>query len=258
MQRLWKGNGLLRRTLLAPLALIGAALLLTGCSSSLENTSPTTVSTTTQPEGIAVTGLGKISVVPDVVVLRLGIEVSAPTVGEAYSEASDTMDKVLAALRSAGLEDKDLQTVNFSIYPIYSQERSITGEREVTGYRVANFVNARVSPIDRVEQVLIDMTAAGGDAARVQNVQLQVDDPDALDSQLRELALEDAKAKADQIAQLTGVTLGEVTYVQEGSVPPPISPLYGAFAAEAKSASSISPGETELSLQLSVVYSLAK
>ena len=255
MRRLWKGNGQLRRTLLVPLALIGAALLLTGC---LENTSPTTVSTTSQPEGIAVTGLGKIKVVPDVVVLRLGIEVAAPTVGEAYSEASDTMDKVLAALRSAGLEDKDLQTVNFSIYPIYAQNRSLDGTQEVTGYRVANFVNARVSPIDRVEQVLIDMTAAGGDAARVQNVQLQVDDPDALDSQLRELALEDAKAKADQIAQLTGVTLGEVTYVQEGSVPSPISPSFGVFAAEAKSSSSISAGETELSLQLSVVYSLAK
>ena len=70
--------------------------------------------------------------------------------------------------------------------------------------------------------------------------------------------MRDAKAKADQIAQLTGVTLGEVTYVQEGWAPSPITPLYDAFQASAKSASSISPGETELSLRLSVVYSLAE
>ena len=211
-----------------------------------------------QQEGIWVSGEGRVVAVPDVAILRLGIEAQEMTVAEAQEQAREAMDRVMKALENEGVAEKDIQTQYFNINRVTrwdSQE-----EKEVIiGYRVTNVVTAKVRDVAKAGDVIDAVAIAGGDYTRIDSIGFTVDDPSEYQKEAREQAVADAEAKAKQLAEAAGVKLGRPLYITESSYIP--GPIYrqdmiakaeGAPAVETP----ISPGEMEITLNVQISYEI--
>ncbi len=218
-----------------------------------------------QQVGIWVSGEGKVSAAPDVALLRLGIEVQAATVAEAQSRGSEAMNAVMAALLEKGVEEKDIKTQQFSIQPVkqwIEEEGGLRGRGKeiITGYRVTNRVVAKIRKIEDAGVTIEAVATAGGDLTRVDSISFTIDDPTPFNVQARELAVADAQAKAEQLAELSGVTLGKPTFISLSS--PFVAPAFDmrgmgvAMAESAPGPPPISPGETEVRASVQIVYAI--
>jgi uncharacterized protein YggE len=209
-------------------------------------------------QGIWVSGQGKATAVPDIVTLSLGIEAEEESVAEAQLQAAEAMDDVMNALRDNGVAGKDIQTQRFSIFQV-TRWNNLEQKQEVVGYRVVNLVTAKIRDIDKAGTIIDAVAEAGGDLTRINNISFSVDDPTPYREEAREEAMAEAKAKATQLADLAGVTLGRPTYISEGGGAPPPVPVFRDFAiAEAGAAveTPISPGEVELTVTVQVAYDI--
>ncbi|MFC2015139.1 SIMPL domain-containing protein [Chloroflexota bacterium] len=243
--------------LVAGLALMLGIIGLTGCQTdSAALGEITELSVSNQQQGIWVTGQGKVSAVPDIATLRLGIEAEGASVAEAQNLATNSMDKVMAALTSNGIAEKDIQTQQFSIRRVTKWDR-VKEEEVVTGYRVSNMVTAKIRKIDDAGTIIDAVAQAGGDLTRIDGIDFSVEDPTNYYEDAREEAITDAKTKANQLAKLAGVTLGKATYISESSFYAPVVQR-GAYEImeEAVAKTSISPGETEISLNVQVAFDI--
>ena len=242
-----------------------SAITLSGCTPDIngigsdKSGSELKVELDSGDEGIWVTGQGKTMVAPDVAILRVGIEVQEATVAEAQLEAVEAMNNVMEALVSSGMEEKDIQTQYFKIRQVTRYDE-INKESVVVGYRVTNTVNAKIRDIDETGAVVDSVAAAGGDYTRIDSIDFSIDNPSDYYDELRQQAVEDAENKAEQLASLTGVTLGEPIYISEGSQPS--IPIYKAGGISYDNAMAIpetpiSPGEMEISLSIQVHFAIA-
>ena len=211
-----------------------------------------------QEVGLWTTGEGKITAVPDIAVLCLGVEAEAKTVAKAQRDAAEAMDRVMKALKkSNGVSENDIQTQQFSIYPV---RRWLDDEKrqEIIGYSVTNMLVAKIREIEKAGNIIDAVVEAGGDLARIENISFTVDDPTPYYKEARKKAVEDAMAKAKQIADIAGIDLGKPIYVSEGSVyaPQVRDILKGEATAPSSSQTPISPGELEFKLTVSMVYEI--
>jgi uncharacterized protein YggE len=211
-----------------------------------------------QQQGIWVNGEGKVTAVPDVAVLSLGIEAQELTVAEAQAKAVEAMDNVMKALKDAGIDEKDIQTQYYNIQKVTRWDGDKQQETTI-GYRVTNMVTAKIRQVDEAGSVIDNVAAAGGDLTRINSISFTVDDPTAYYEQARVKAVTDAAAKAKKLAETAGVKLGKPTYISENSYMP--GPIYrDAYAAESATApavTSISPGELELTTTVQIAYAIA-
>lgn len=254
-----------KKTLLIPLVLLLAiSLVAIGCAAPALAPAPAPTQMPTnlvnpgsQQAGIWVSGTGEVTVTPDIATLRLGIEAQEASVAEAQAKASEAMNNVMTALTDS-VAEKDIQTQYFSIRQrtTWDQARE---EEVVVGYRVTNRVVAKIRDMDKVASIIDAVVQAGGDFIRIDNLGFSVDDPSVYYEEAREKAIADAKAKAEQLAELVGVTLGKPTYVAEGIQ----QPFYPAWAGGGMApppapapAPSISPGEMTVSLSVQIAYSI--
>jgi uncharacterized protein YggE len=239
------------------LVLLLAVVGFSGCTAG-----PTTIGTVdinSQQTGIWVSGEGKVTVTPDIATLSLGIEAQAATVAEAQDQAATAMSAVMTALADNGVADKDIQTQYFSIYQVTRWDDT-KNEEIVIGYRVTNMVTAKIRDIEKAGPIIDAVAAAGGDYTRVNNISFSVDDPTPYYAEARQKAMNDAEAKAEQLADLAGVSLGKPTYISEGSVSPPIIYRDAGMAIPAPTpvpTTPVSPGEIELTLDIQVAYAIA-
>lgn len=208
-----------------------------------------------QQTGIAVNGSGSVTVVPDIGVVSIGIEVTRPAVADARAEAAGSIDAVRASLQQNGIADQDIATQYFSIQPQYGpgEPADRPGVPVITGYTVSNQLQVNVRQLDSVSQVVDGAVAAGGNAVRVNGVSFTVDEPERYQSEAREKAVADARARAEQLADLAGVTLGAARAITEVSGSGPPDPRE-AVRSQAGTDTSFSPGQTEVTLTVSVVY----
>jgi uncharacterized protein YggE len=262
------------------LCLVGFLLLIiivigfTGCDGITSPPSQTTASSgviSGQNTGIWVSGTGEVSVTPDVAILQVGVEAQEATVSEAMTKASEAMAKVGATLTDRGVEGKDIQTQYFNIRQ-RTRWDDISDEEVVTGYRVTNkmTVKIRVHPFEsytldyKASNVIDAVANAGGDLIRIDDLSFTVDDPSGYYDEAREEATADAKAKAEKLAEQTGVKLGEPTYISESAYMPS---AYGGIVyglgetavpapAPIEIPPSISPGELKVILTVQIAYSI--
>jgi uncharacterized protein YggE len=209
-----------------------------------------------QQMGLSVSGTGEVAVKPDISVVTLGVEAEAKTVADAQQQANKAMSAVMTALTTNGISDKDVQTTNFSIQPVWNYNTGINGnsQRTLEGYQVSNMVNVVIRNVDNTGTIIDAVTGAGGDLTIVEDISFTVENPGPYNDQARELAIKDAIAKAQQTASLAGVSLGKIIYISESggrSGPMPI-----AYKESAMSGTSISSGQLEISLSVQVVYTL--
>jgi uncharacterized protein YggE len=196
----------------------------------------------------------------------LGVQVQAGTVRDATSQAADRMNQVIKALKSKGIEDKDIRTSQFNISPIYSQvprptpggTRPPPEEPVITGYRVDNMVTAKMRKLDRVGEVIDSAVEAGGDATRIRGISFQVENTTPLLKQARDLAVKDALDKARQLADGAGVKLGKATLISEntGFAPSPVAFAAAERSLQASAPTPISPGEQQVSTTVQMVFDI--
>jgi uncharacterized protein YggE len=210
-----------------------------------------------QQVGLWVSGEGKSSAVPDVVLLSLGIEAESKTVARAQQDAAQAMDAVMKALKTNGVADKDIQTQRFSIAPVTQwigdQQRQI-----ITGYRVTNVVIAKIRQIDKAGPVIDAVAEAGGNLTRIDNISFSIDDPTPNYNEARAKAIEDAMDKAKQMANSAHVKLGKLIYISESTPYVPQVAVRDVFmkAEAAAPTTPISPGELEIQVSVQMVYEI--
>jgi uncharacterized protein len=219
---------------------------------------PLNINVGSQQTGIWVNGLGKVTVTPDIATLSLGVSAQTPTVAEAQSQAAAAMSKVFASLTGAGVDKKDIQTQNYSIQQVTRWDDK--GQQEVVlGFRVSNTVTAKLRAIDKIGSIIDAAAVAGGDFTRINGINFSVEHPEQYSTKVRELAMNDAKAKAEQIAALAGVKLGKPSYVSESSYMPnsyPVAYKLDSGAGGAAPSTPITPGESDITLSVQVTYSI--
>ncbi|MFH1381508.1 MAG: SIMPL domain-containing protein [Chloroflexota bacterium] len=227
--------------------ILGALVVLllsfaTGCvSSSSPNATPAIPPYFSQQTGIWVDGQGKVNAVPDTAIISLGVQAQAETVTEAQTQAVSTMSAIVAALKSNGIQDKDIQTQNFSISPV--AESKDGSAPVVVGYMVTNTATVKIRTVASTGPVIDAAAQAGGNLTRINSISFTIDDPTALQAQAQELALQDAKTKAKAIADTMGVRLGQLTYVQVSASTPFPQPIAAVPGPLPGVATPISPGE---------------
>ena len=213
--------------------------------------------------GIWVSGEGAMSVEPDLATLDFGVETTALSVSDANNRASTTMDKIVKALKARGVKDKDMQTSRFSIYPLYDYVEEVvdgvrSGRQVLTGYRVNNTATVKLRDLDSIGEVIDEVVAAGGGDARIGNINFTLEDPKPKMAKLREMAVKDAKTKAEHLAKLSGVSAGRLIYISEGAAAPSVrgfSERSFDYAYPA-AAPSISGGELSLSLSVQAGFAI--
>jgi uncharacterized protein YggE len=207
-----------------------------------------------QASGISVSATGVVSADPDTAVLSLGVSALRDTVRDARDDAADAMNDLLGSVRGNGVDDDDIRTTSFNISPEYDYSRD---ERRIVGYRVTNQVSVTVRDIDRVADVIDEAVDAVGDVIQINGISFTAEDSDALLSDAREAAMVGAQAKAQELADLAGVTLGTPVAIAEtssGGVPPV---FYGARAFDvAEAATPIEAGQLDVSVTVQVTYAI--
>jgi hypothetical protein len=207
---------------------------------------------------ITVIGEGKVSLQPDIARVTIGVETLKDTVQEASADNRTSVEAVLEALKAQGIAEDDIQTSGFSVYAERYGPTGPLPEGEVR-YRVSNNVTVTIRDIDSVGTVLDAAVEAG--ANNIYGVEFALDDPSSVESDAREKAVADARAKAEELAGLVGAELGDVISVSEVIA---ASGFYaGNFAEQARGlggggGAPVMPGQLDLIMQLQISYALAQ
>ncbi|HZR87351.1 MAG TPA: SIMPL domain-containing protein [Bradyrhizobium sp.] len=208
------------------------------------------------PPAISVTGEASISVPPDLALLDAGVASDGKTAREASDANNTAMTKVMAALKTAGIEDKDVQTSRISLQPQYAPNRS-SGPSPIVGYRASNRVTVKLHDVGKVASVIDALVGAG--ANDIGNVNFTVSKASDLLDQAREKALADARRKAEIYAKAAGVTLGAPLSIAEEGAPMPMfraKMMPAAPMAMAAPPPPIAQGEETLSVTVAVSWGI--
>jgi len=202
---------------------------------------------------IVVVGEGSIGVAPDLAEITASVTTKAKTAKEAADANAKLMTAVMAALRDAGIAQKDIQTARFSIQPVYATQPNT--EPKLTGFSASNQVAVTIRQIDKVGEIADRMVAAG--VTNISNLVFLHSDPSKLLDQAREAAVADARRKAEIYARASGVALGRVVWVSENSAYTPIAAMDGMFRAKTV-ATPIASGEDTLRVEITVGFDIAR
>ena len=199
---------------------------------------------------VTVSGSGEVSVSPDVADVILGVQVTRPTVAQAQSAAATAMSSALVAVKKDGVADKDITTVNLSLTPVYDYSNSA---QRLVGQQYSNVVKVTVRDLAKVPSVVDDAVAAG--ATTIQGISFRLDNPTTVQAQARQLAMQDARAKADALVSAGGVTIKGVASINETTTSTPIY-YAGAMAADKAAGAStpVQPGTTDVTVTVTVSY----
>jgi len=206
------------------------------------------------PPAISVTGEATVSVAPDQAMIDGGVTSDAKTAREAVDANNAAMAKVLAALKAAGLDEKDYQTSRLSLQPKYAPDRAGGGPATVNGYRASNRVTIKVRDVAKVAGVIDTLVGAG--ANEIGGINFVVSQASKVLDEARAKAIADARRKADVYAKAAGVTLGDpINISEEGNAP---VPMYRSKMAAPMAASGapVAQGEETLSVSVSVSWAI--
>jgi uncharacterized protein YggE len=208
----------------------------------------------TNQSGIFVSGTGEVTGTPDTVSVDFGVSVLGKTVAKAVEKAAERADALIEALTSNGVEQRDITTTNYSIYPEYDYRGNT---ERLIGYRVTNTVRAKIRQVSEAGDVIDAAVASAGNDARVSGLRFSIEDDADMVAAAREAAWNDALAKARQLAELSGRTLGPAISITETVSRPP-TPIFfeGEEAAFTSLAAStpIEPGSSTVTISLQVLF----
>jgi len=204
---------------------------------------------TTAQRTITVTGVATVTSQPDEALVQLGVHTQAGTAQAALAENAAKMNKVLDALRNAGLGDDDLATTNVSLYPMYGNDG-----QSVTGYQADNQIQATIRDLPKVGTVIDAAVSAGANMAS--GVTFQLSEQNQGQGQALARAIDNARTKADAMAEAAGAGVGEVVTISEATVASPVPyPMY-AGAEDVAASTPIQPPTVETQVSVTVTWAL--
>ena len=206
---------------------------------------------------LSVSASGESKRVPDVATISTGVVTQAADANAAMRANAVQMDKVMAAVRAAGIAERDVQTSGINLNPQYRYAEN--QPPTITGYQASNTVNVKVRDLSKLGKVLDAFVASG--ANQVNGPSFEVDKPEEAYDEARLAALQKAQARARTYADALGLKVRRIVSISEGgaSFPRPM-PMMRAMAADAYAGkeTSVSPGETALSVNIDVVFELGR
>jgi len=281
------------------MVLLGSALalvLVVGCSSDSSEVGPPATISESLPSGygsssaaqwlqsgsgdstgIWVNGTGKATGDPDLGILELGVEALANKASEARDMAAKAIDATVSMLKANNIQDKDLQTSQFSINPQYDMQeirRCTDGlkeegngtecrtefERVLIGYQVTNILTVKVRNLESMSSIIDGATEAAGNLVRINAVNFTIEDTKALLEMAREEAIADLLARANSMATLSGVELGKLVFLSEsgGASPQSFARMEAAaFGFGGDQSTSILAGELDIIVNVQGVFAIA-
>ncbi len=213
---------------------------------------------------ITVYATGEVYTKPDLVITTFSTITEKETVAEALSENTEKMNAVISFVKAQGVEDKDLKTTSFNIYPHYEYQRIEIeiypyppGKRVLVGYEVTQSLEVKIRDMTKIGDILQGATDAG--ANQVGDLQFTIDKEEEFEKQARKEAIEKAKAKAEELASQLGVNLVKITNFSESSV---IPYFYGLEKAAAPAGlgggetPQIETGENKIEVTVTITYEI--
>ncbi len=212
-----------------------------------------------EPRVISVTGEGETALAPDMATLSLTVMRQAESAREAMTANNEAMRDVIAAMKEAGIANRDLQTSGISIQPRYEQRKDDQGGQTavIVAYEVSNSLTVRIRDLARTGEILDKSVTLGVNQGG--GISFGNDDPSAALTEARKRAVADAIAKAETLSEAAGVKLGSIVNMSEHSVMPRPMP-YGAvkMAADRMESAPIEGGENNYQVQVNVTFSIAE
>jgi uncharacterized protein YggE len=201
---------------------------------------------------VTVVGTGEVQGRPDTLTAQVSIEATAPDVTAAMNQTSDRMQAVINALTNSGIDRNDIATTNVTLQPQYSGGDNPT----ITAYQASNSIDVKIRNLNSASQTLGLIGTTGGDATRINSVSYSIDDDSQLVKDARTRAFDDAKDRAEQYAQLAGLTLGDVISISEsaGATPPTPSPT--PMPRAAMEAVPLEPGQQTVTFSVTAIWEL--
>jgi uncharacterized protein YggE len=209
---------------------------------------------------ISMSGHGEVTAQPDTATITSGVTTQADTARAALDANTQAMTALIAALKEAGIADKDIQTSNFSVNPnyVYSDARDPNGYTlppRINGYQVQNTVTVRVRDLAGLGTVLDKSVTVG--ANTINGIAFSVEDPAGLYDQARKAAFADARHKAELYATADGDDLGDVRSISEQQgITPPQPYMMKSMAMEAAAPVPVQGGELTFAIDVQVNWDL--
>ena len=192
---------------------------------------------------------------PDIATFSAGVVTQAADGNAALRQNAEQMNRVLAAIKAAGVADKDVQTSGISLNPQYRYEEN--QPPRITGYQASNTVNVKLREVAKMGKVLDALVASG--ANQVNGPSFGIDDPEPLYDRARLDALKAARARAETYAGALGVRVRRIVSISEGgaAMPSPM-PRMAMMKAEAYDSTPVAAGESSVPVNLDVVFELGR
>jgi uncharacterized protein YggE len=202
---------------------------------------------------ISISAEGKVTSTPDMAMINTSVVVDGDTASKAQSDANKKSESIISFLKSKGIPAEDIKTAAYNTYPKYNY---INGVSNIIGYTANQSLNIKVHKLDLVGTLLDGITQNG--ANQIDSVNYDFNDPDGFKEQAREMALANAKTKAQNLANAAGVSLGKlVSFSENVSGDGPI-PMFdkGLGMGGGGSSAAIQPGTQDIVAQVNVVYQI--
>lgn len=253
-----------RRTLILSAIMILAVLLsaCAGAAAQAQAQTPNPGEGNPSIRTLSVSGNAKVQLSPDIAYIYIGVHTENANANEAVTSNNTQAQKVIDALKAQGIDARDIQTTNFSIYPSQQPETqpapqsgpSVQGQKIV--YVVDNTVYVTVRDLSKIGDILGAATDAGANS--INGIQFDVVDKTAAMSEARKAAVGDARKTAEQLASAAGVTLGDIQSINfnTGGYPIPMFEGKGGGAMMAASSVPVSSGQMTLSVDVNIVYAI--
>lgn len=197
-------------------------------------------------KGITVSGTGSVDVVPDEAEFSMGVTTKGPTARAAMSQNAAEMQRLIAALKAAGVDSADLETQDVSV------GRDYDGGDDASGYAARNSVSVHIDDLTRASAVLDAASRAG--ANEVYGPTLSRSNRAAFEARALKDAVANARDRAEALAEAAGVTLGEVTAIAESGRP--AEPVYAMDLARAAPKAPIEPGQEQVTATVTVTFTI--
>ncbi|MGI6526102.1 MAG: SIMPL domain-containing protein [Caldicoprobacterales bacterium] len=200
---------------------------------------------------VSAQGEGIVHAAPDIAIVSLGVETSKKEMEAAQSSNREIMNDIMEELNKLGIQEQDIQTENYSVYPDYKWEND---KRILTGYKVVNMVRVKIREIDHTGKVLDNVAAKG--ANMVNGIQFTIEETSQLYQEALKLAVKDAENKAKVLTGYFGIgSLTPVTITEKPQGYYPLQYSDGArLMAEAEYSTSISTGQMEIRASVDVTF----
>lgn len=217
---------------------------------------------------ISVSGSGEVFAVPDLATFSVSVRERADEVADAQETATEKANAIIDYLKGAGVEEKDIKTADYSVYPRYTWVQSVCreggpcspGEQRLDGYEVSQTITVKVRDTDKAGELLSGVGSRG--ASEVSGLSFMVDDEDELRADAREMAIEEARVKAEELADQLGVKIVRVVGFYEDSYgyPMPYAARGGMTMDAAMETKAVAPslpaGENKITSNVNVTYEI--